>query len=98
MLDEDRAHLVRMVTANAGLSPAEAERRVSDVTARAKENIARARRSAAILAFMAAAVALLGAAAAWFAASAAGDHRDGVTPIPTYLDWDKRDQQARSIS
>lgn len=89
MLPEDRAYLVRLVSANTGLSPADAERRVAEVSARAKENIERGRRTAAILAFMAAAVALLGAAAAWFAASAAGSHREGLEPVPEFLDWDK---------
>jgi len=89
MLDEDRTYLVRMVSGVTGLSQPDAERRVADVTARAKENISRARRSAAILAFMAAAVALLGAAVAWYAASLAGAHREGLEPVPDYLDWDK---------
>ena len=88
MLDEDRSYLVRMVAANTGLSAPEAEKRVAEVSARAKENITRARRSAAILAFMAAAAALAGAAAAWFAASAAGGHREGITAIPDWLNWD----------
>jgi hypothetical protein len=89
MLDEDRTYLVRMVSGVTGLSQPDAERRVADVTARAKENISRARRSTAILAFMAAAVALLGAAVAWYAASLAGAHREGLEPVPDYLDWDK---------
>jgi hypothetical protein len=88
LLVDDRADLVRMVSATTGLNAADAERRVSDVIARAKENISRARASAAILAFMAAATALLGAGVAWFAAAAAGDHREGTTSIPSYLDWD----------
>jgi hypothetical protein len=89
MQDEDRAYLVRLVSANTGLAQADAERRVAEVSARANENIRRARHSAAILAFMAAAATLLGAAAAWFAAATAGAHRDGLEPIPEWLDWDK---------
>jgi len=89
MLDEDKTYLVRMVAAVTGISQPDAEKRVNDVAARAKEDISRARRSAAILAFMAAAVALLGAAVAWYAAAIAGDHREGREPIPDYLDWDK---------
>src|SRR5215813_10575134 len=78
MQPEDRAYLVRLTAANTGLAQPDAERRVDEVAARAKENISRARRSAVILAFTAgAAAALLGAAAAWFAACAGGRVRDG---------------------
>jgi len=75
---DDRAHLVRLVAARTGLAPADAERRVDEVVARARDNIRRARRSAVILGFMAGAAALLGAAAAWFAAGMGGRHRDGA--------------------
>jgi hypothetical protein len=50
ILPEDRAELVRLVTARTGLAQPEAERRVDDVTARAKENIARAGQAGVILA------------------------------------------------
>lgn len=89
MLPEDRTYLVRLVGATTGLAPADAEKRVNDVTERAKENITRARRSAAILAFMAAAAALLGAAAAWFAAETGARHREGLEGIPEFWDWGK---------
>lgn len=89
MLREDRAYLVRLVSAHTGLAPADAEKRVNDVAERAKENIARARRSAAILAFMAAAAALVGAAAAWFAAEAGARHREGLEAVPEFWDWHK---------
>jgi hypothetical protein len=87
MLPEDRAELVRLVTARTGLAQPEAERRVDDVTARARENIARARKSAVILAFSAGAAALIGLAAAWFAAGEGGKHRDGTPPS---LVWGRR--------
>jgi hypothetical protein len=77
MQPEDRSYLVRLVSARTGLAQPEAERRVDDIAARAKENINRARRSAVILAFMTGAAALVGAATAWFAACAGGRHRDG---------------------
>ena len=73
---EDRAHLVRLVSARTGLAQPEAERRTDAAIASAKENIARARRSTVILAFMGGAAALLGAAVAWFAAVAGGEQRD----------------------
>jgi hypothetical protein len=87
MQPEDRTYLTRLVAARTGLTPAEAERRVDDVVARAKENLTRARRSAVILAFMTGAAALLGAAAAWFAACAGGQHRDGRVAPHTLWDW-----------
>ena len=87
MSTEDRAYLVRLVAARTGLAAADAERRVDDVAARAKENILRARRSAVIIAFSAAAAALLGAAAAWFAACAGGRIRDGVEEPSMLWDW-----------
>jgi len=73
---EDRAYLVRLVSARTGLAQPDAERRVDATIASAKDNIARARRSTVILAFMAGAAAILGAAAAWFAAVAGGQQRD----------------------
>ena len=87
MLPEDRTYLVRLVAAQTGLSQPDAERRVDDVAARAKENIARARKSAVILAFTAGAAALLGAAAAWFAACAGGRVRDGELSPHMLWDW-----------
>jgi hypothetical protein len=82
---DDRAHLVRLVSARTGLAGAEAERRVDDVIARAKQNITRARRSAVVLAFSAGAAALLGAAAAVFGAWLGGRHRLGLDG--TTSDW-----------
>jgi|EndMetStandDraft_8_1072994.scaffolds.fasta_scaffold48301_1 hypothetical protein len=87
MQPEDRAYLVRLTVANTGLAPPDAERRVDEVAARAKENISRARRSAVILAFTVGAAALLGAAAAWFAACAGGRVRDGEAAPHALLDW-----------
>jgi hypothetical protein len=89
MQPEDRAYLVRLTAANTGLAQPDAERRVDDVAARAKENIARARRSAVILAFTAGAAALLGAAASWFAACAGGRIRDGEAAPLAIFDWGK---------
>lgn len=87
MQPEDRAYLARMVAALTAVAPPDAERRVDEVAARARENISRARKSAVILAFSAGAAALLGAAAAWFAACAGGRVRDGVVAPHGLLDW-----------
>jgi hypothetical protein len=84
---DDRTYLARLVAARTGLAQADAERRVDDVVARARDSIARARRTAVILAFMAGASALLGAVAAWFAATTGGEHRDGRVPLHMLWDW-----------
>jgi len=88
MQPEDRAYLVRLTAAYTGLAQPDAERRVDEVAARAKENISRARRAAVILAFTVGAAALLGAAAAWYAACAGGRVRDGEAGH-ALLDWGK---------
>jgi hypothetical protein len=83
MLAEDRTYLVRLVERTTGLAAADAQTRVNQVAASAKQNIDRARNSGTILAFMVAAAALLGAVAAWFASVAGGRERDGIEPV-----WD----------
>jgi hypothetical protein len=94
MQADDRAYLIRLTSAQTGLSAADAERRVDEVIARARDNIARARRSAVIVAFMAGAAALVGAAVAWFAACAGGEHRDGR--VAPHMLWDWRTRARRS--
>jgi hypothetical protein len=84
---DDRTYLARLVAARTGLAQADAERRVDEVVARARDNIARARRTAVVLAFMAGASALLGAVAAWFAAGVGGQHRDGRIAPHMLWDW-----------
>jgi glycosyltransferase involved in cell wall biosynthesis len=49
MQPEDRAYLVRLTSATTGLAQPDAERRVDEVAARAKENITRARRTTAVV-------------------------------------------------
>jgi len=80
VLPEDRAYLIRLVAANTGLAPPEAEKRADTVIAQARDSIRKARRAGIILAFMAGAAALLGAAVAWFASCEGGKHRDGRSP------------------
>jgi hypothetical protein len=87
---EDRTYLIRLTSAQTGLAAADAERRVDDVIARAKDNIARARRSAVILAFMAGAAAMVGAVVAWFAGWAGGEQRDGRAAPHMLWDWGRR--------
>jgi hypothetical protein len=87
MQPADGAYLVRLTMANTGLAQPDAERRVNEVAAQAKENISRARRSAVIVAFTAAAAMLLGAVVSWFAACAGGRVRDGESPPHMLVDW-----------
>jgi hypothetical protein len=84
---DDRTYLVHLVSVMTGLAPPDAERRVDDVVARAKENVSRARHAAIILGFMVGAAALLGAVAAWYASCAAGRMRDGREEAHPLWDW-----------
>jgi hypothetical protein len=84
---DDRAYLARLVGAYAGLAGPDADRRVDDVIARARQNIDRARHAAVLIGFMAGAAALLGAAAAWYAAVAAARHREGIAALSPFWDW-----------
>jgi hypothetical protein len=77
---EDRGYLIRLTAAVTGIADADAQRRVDEVVARARDDISRARRSAVILAFFAGSAAIVGAAVAWFAACAGGRVRDGEEP------------------
>ena len=77
---EDRIYLIRLTAAVTGIADTDAQRRVDDVAARARDDISRARRSAVILAFFAGSAAIVGAAVAWFAACVGGRVRDGEEP------------------
>jgi hypothetical protein len=85
--DDDRAYLVRLVTARAGVGQPEAERRVNETITRVKDDISRARKAGLILAFMAGASAMLGAAVSWLAACAGGRDRDGEVRSMLYGWW-----------
>ena len=87
MAAEDRAYLARLVAARTGLAPADAERRVNEVVAQARQAARRARVSSVLLGFMTAASLAAGAAAAWFAAGAGGRHRDGAIAPPLRWSW-----------
>ena len=81
---DDRAYLVRLVTATTGLTGPDAERRVDGVIADSKTAISRARASTIILGFSVAAALLFGAVAAWAGAEAGGRHRDGA-PLSDWM-------------
>jgi predicted transcriptional regulator len=98
MDSSDRAYLANLVSADTGLAAADAEHRVDEVAARAKQDISRARSSAVILAFMTGAAALLGAIAAWMAAITGGRYRDGREAIPAFWDWGGTPETERAHS
>jgi hypothetical protein len=88
MQPDDRNYLVRLVQARAGLPQPDAEHRVDQVVAQAKDAIAKARHGSVILAFMIACSLLLGLAAAWLAAAAGGQHRDSATVHRFWRRWE----------
>jgi predicted transcriptional regulator len=85
---EDRAQLVQLVRAGAGLSEADAQKRVDDSIAATRDQIGRAHHAEAIGAFMSAVSLLLAALAAWYAAEAGGRHQDS-SEAPS-LGWTPR--------
>jgi hypothetical protein len=74
----DRTYVARLVATQTGLPQAEAERRVNEVVAQAKEAADRARQGASKLAFWMTAALLFGAFAASLAAVEGGQLRDGT--------------------
>ncbi len=82
---DDRTQLVRLTSAMTGLAAPEAQQRVVQVLADARNAASQARRSAVILGFALAAALLAGAAAAWMAAGVGGKHRDNEFAPP--LRW-----------
>ncbi len=80
MAPEDRSYLNDLVASRTGLSPADAEKRVGEVIAQAKDAADRARKAAGALSFWLAASMLLGAFAASLAATEGGWLRDNNPP------------------
>jgi hypothetical protein len=88
MQQDDHDYLVRLVQAKTGLASPDAEHRVDQVIAQAKEAIAKARHGSVILAFMIGCSLLLGVAVAWIAAVAGGQHRDGAVVHQFWRRWE----------
>ena len=85
---DDRGFLVRLVSARTGLNAADADRRVGQVVAEARQANRQTRSSAIIIGFMTAASLAAGAAAAWFAAEIGGRHRDqSISPPMRLAGW-----------
>jgi hypothetical protein len=84
---DDRAYLTRLVSTRTGLAPPDADRRVTQIVADARQTARRARASAIIVGFMTAASLAIGAVAAWFAAVIGGQHRDQAISPPLRWQW-----------
>jgi hypothetical protein len=78
----DRSYLARVVAARTGLSPADADKRVNDVTAQTKADLDNARKAAMKLAIWLTLSLFIGAFSAALAATEGGGLRDGT--------WGKR--------
>src|SRR5205814_343540 len=87
---EDRAHLVRLVSARTGLAPADADRRVQQAIEEARKAASQARRSGVVIGFTTAAALAVAAAAAWIAAGVGGQHRDNNISPPLRWPWRRR--------
>ena len=74
----DRAYVVKVVSARTGLSEADADKRVSEVTAQVKSDLDKARKAAAQLALWLTASLFIGAFSASLAATEGGGLRDGT--------------------
>lgn len=74
----DRTYVAKVVAARTGLSQADAEKRVTDVTVQAKADLDAARKATAQLAFWLTASMLIGAFCASLAATEGGGLRDGT--------------------
>ena len=74
----DRAYVVKVVSARTGLSEADADKRVAEVTAQVKSDLDRARKAAAQLALWLTASLFIGAFSASLAATEGGGLRDGT--------------------
>ena len=74
----DRAYVARLIAARTGMSPADAEKRITEITTEAKDAADRARKGAAKLCLWLTASLLFGAFAASLAAVEGGQLRDGT--------------------
>jgi hypothetical protein len=72
----DRTYLAQLVSERTGLGQADAETRVDEVVAAAKEDVDAARKAAAAIAFATALSLLIGAFVASVAGAIGGRHRD----------------------
>lgn len=86
--DEDRAYVAQAIAAETGISPEEADQRITQfmeqanqMEAEARAAADRARRIAMLVAFMTAASLFISGAAAYYGATLGGNHRDKQTVL-----------------
>jgi hypothetical protein len=89
LVSANRSYVTRLVAARTGLSPADAEKRVTEVISEIKQSLDKSRKAAAQLSLWLAASLLLGAFAASLAAVEGGQLRDGT--------WDDRKLIPRAL-
>jgi hypothetical protein len=80
MPEQNRVYLAQLVAQRSGLSQPEAEKRVSEAFAAARQAADKARRAAVLTGFVTAAALILSFGAAWWAALKGGNHRDNSVP------------------
>ena len=88
LTSEDRTYLAQFVSQRTGLPQPEAEKRVDEVFAKAKDAAETARKAAVGAALVTGTALLIGLAAAWYAAQRGGHHRDNN--IPARFSWSRR--------
>jgi len=76
MSANDRSYLAQAVAQRAGISPADAEKRVDTAFADAQRAVDAARKAAALTGLLTASALLVGLAAAWYGAQRGGHNRD----------------------
>jgi hypothetical protein len=76
----EKTYLAQIVSAQTGLPPADAEKRVDEAYAQAISAVDKARKASVVAALATATALLLGLAAAWYAAQHGGRHRDNNIP------------------
>lgn len=84
---EDKAYVARMIANRTGMSQAEAEARIDQVLAKAKETADAARKMGVLIGFLTAAGLLVGAAAGAWGATLGGRHRDRNTDTAAFWRW-----------
>ena len=84
---ENKTALARVVADHTGMTQAEAEQRVTQVIADAKNAADKARKTGILVGFLTAAALLIGGAAAAWAATLGGNHRDQNADHSSFWRW-----------
>jgi hypothetical protein len=93
-----RSTLAQILAERTGVPQAEAERRVDQAYADAKEALETARQTAVLAALVTATALLVGLLAAWFAAQSGGRHRDENTPVRLLLAFSRPGRTFRDVN